>query len=218
MYKINFKIQHTVLQTTPVMLDSLLAKTWLQKNHPEIFSNKAAYGKDELFDFVNSDFPIVFNKEYGCFEASQIFLTGNITPFITSEKKRWNEYQHWRLSEKERGSVDVQRGSMKSANIPRAGYVTTSAVAWFNGDKEQVEELLNNSIGIGKKVNKGYGWIRDFEIVECEGNFFDTHKRPIALDDALKLGFTGQIRTIRLIPPYHQFTDAKQCVCPEFKI
>ena len=200
------------------MLDSLLAKTWLQQNHPELFSNKAGYSREEIFDFVNTDFPIKYNSEFNCFEASQIFLTGNIQSFITSEKKRWNEYQQWRLSDKEQSNIDVQRGNYKSANIPRDGYVATSAVAYFNGNVDKVLDLLQKTIGIGKKVNKGYGWIKDFEIRETNDNFFDKLLRPLALDKCKELNFTGQIKVLRTLPPYHQFVNSIPCLCPNFTL
>lgn len=200
------------------MLDSLLAKTWLQQNYPELFSNKAGYSREEIFDFINTDFPINFNPEFNCFEASQIFLTGNIQSFVTSEKKRWNEYQQWRLSDKEQGNIDVQRGNFKSANIPRVGYAASKAVAYFNGDVNKVLDLLDSIVGLGKKVNKGYGWIRKFEITETKDKFFDKLLRPLPLDKCTKLNFTGQIKVLRTLPPYHQFVNAIPCVCPNFTI
>jgi CRISPR type IV-associated protein Csf3 len=218
MYKITFSLNHTILQTTPQMLDAVLAKIWLQKYHPEQFSNKPLYREDEIFDFVNSDFPIEFDKEVGIFKASQIFLSGNVQEFVTSEKKRWNEQGHWRLSEKEQSSVDTQRGFMKSANIPRAGYVCTQAEAYFCGNKDKVEELLKDCLGLGKKVVKGYGWIRSYKIEAVDFNFYDKHLRPLPMQLCTKLSFSGQVRTMRLTPPYHQYFNAELCICPNITL
>jgi hypothetical protein len=214
MHKINFTLNHTILQTSAHMLDGILARTWLMQQHPELFSEKPMYEKGELFDFANSDFPIKFDSEVGCFLASQIFLTGNIQEFTTSEKKRFNEKRAWFVGDKEKTAVDTQRGEYKSASVPRAGYVATKAVAFFEGDVEQVERLLKSVVGIGKKVSKGYGWLRGATIEPCEGQFWDKHLRPTPLKFATEKGFAGQIRNIRLLPPYHQFIDAQPCICP----
>jgi len=215
MHKIEFTIQHTVLQYKPLMLDGLIAKFWLQKYHPESFFNKPMYAPDELFDFSTAkDFPIEFDAEAGCFLASQIFLTGNVQSFITSEKKRWNEQSHWVISDKERTGIDTQRGTMKSANIPRTGFVCSGAVAWFCGDADKVAEILQDIVGIGKKVSKGYGWIRDVKISACNGNFWDTLKRPAPLEFAAQKKKTGSIFVMRTMPPYHQQIGAVPCVVP----
>jgi CRISPR type IV-associated protein Csf3 len=219
MYKITFSLNHTILQTTPHMLDGILARTWLMQNRPELYSEKPMYEKGELFDFAKSDFPIEFDDQVGCFLASQIFLVGKTQEFVTSEKKRFNEKRSWLVCEKDQGTaVDTQRGEYKSASVPRVGFVATSAVAYFEGNAEQVAELLKNIVGLGKKVSKAYGWLRGSTIEEVEGEFWDKHFRPTPLIFAQQRGFSGQIRNIRLVPPYHQFIDAVPCICPPIKL
>jgi hypothetical protein len=81
-----------------------------------------------------------------------------------------------------------------------------------------VSELLKNVVGLGKKVSKGYGWLRDAKITPCDGDFYDTLKRPLPLLFANSKNFGGIIQTMRLVPPYHQFIDAVPCVCPTSNI
>jgi CRISPR type IV-associated protein Csf3 len=216
MYKVTFKIKHSVIQYEPTMFDSFIAGLYLNAKYPMEYVQKPAYLQSEIYDFASDpDFPIEFDKEVGVFKASCIFLEKPQKEFVVIERKKWNEANHWRIRGKALKPIDTISGEYKAASVVRTAHLCNTATAFFEGNVDAVSELLGNAFAVGKKAAKGYGWIDLMEITEADFSFYDKLLRPLPMLFASKKSFTGSVSNTRLVPPYHQNTGAVPCICPE---
>lgn len=98
--------------------------------------------------------------------------------------------------------------------------VWTPALTWYCvGDQAGVAELLGYVLGVGKKVDQGNGWVREWRVEPWEADWSlirdGQPMRALPLPLARRLGVTGGVRQVcGYRPPYYVRTHQEECLTP----
>lgn len=136
--------------------------------------------------------------------------------YLDSWKKRF-ESKYAKLADfgKARRRIDTTSGKYRSYNMPLPAVVVQKAFFAFIG-KSDVADMVNDYIvGIGKKRNQGFGWIRDIELSEADYTCFDIAcMRPIPEEIAKKHGIKGMLKYCAWQSPYWLRDNMCKCIVP----
>ena len=119
---------------------------------------------------IGERLPIKKNNKYGFYYCSNPVYT-----YISEEKsnfrKRWdtdNKYINWG---KRKAKIETSQGAEKNYDLPLF-LRSTTRIDWFCiGDKSEIEILLKNCTGLGKKRSHGFGQVSTWEVTEIQENW-----------------------------------------------
>lgn len=165
MYKIIFNLLTPIAFIDLPIFDSILSYCVYQKKYRKITDYNSPSGKEIIEDF-EKDIPLKKN-ESGFFYCSFMCFENDIES-IAKWRKRWkSKYDKIANFKKAKRQVHIGQGYFKSYDMPLLIHSIDKVWFYFNGDKEKIEELINNNLyAIGKKVKAGWGWIKNFKIEE----------------------------------------------------
>ena len=137
--------------------------------------------------------------------------------------KRFTDKETYLLTKKQQqGRIHTNRGFFKDFMINYPILLTDSLTFYCNGDKKELERLLDNISFIGKKTSIGSGKILMVEIdrIDEDYSFFkDNHvMRPIPIKFKLPIfeGMTIQRQSFK--PPYWDKNNMAMCYVPPNQI
>lgn len=143
-----------VARTFPLHLDALLA--WAKVNRAQLM------GEPNPFD-AQLDLPL--EKVNGVWKASQLVFAPAGDPFFFPfiRKASLADFAHdrgRRYAAGNKNSFALGSGGYKAFDVRQQAQQMYQATAWCVGDKEKIEDLLQDVTSIGKWHNKGQGKIR----------------------------------------------------------
>lgn len=220
--KITAKLQTPVCFNDFLRFDNILsgakAKDILKETY---YSKRDMYGKIELVIETLSKF-LKFNEELQVFHAS---CATDGKEFVTAYSKRWNSGKDRCVKFKGKGrqEIDTLRGFYKAYRNPLVYHSIPEIVFYANGDKNEIERLLNENIAyIGKKASQGYGRVKQWsvEVIDEDKSIFNNGKlmRFVDIDKFYECKYpvddsfyTTETATI---PPAYR-TETHLCFCPQ---
>jgi hypothetical protein len=179
MYRVIFHLGTPVSFTERPVFDALLYYAYMAKRVGK-YSYMTPTGAELRKIIATVKLPL--NQQDGFYLCSYAFF-GQSVQGADSWKKRW-ESRYDRHADFGRGMrrVNTASGEYRSYNVP---FVALSVdKIWFYYDTEQpamVRELIDGYlVGIGKKVNIGFGWIDrvEYELAR-DGAAFRGYCRPL---------------------------------------
>jgi len=211
MYKIIFNMISPICYLDLPIFDGIIAsclyKEYCEKNN---LSKKQSLNIEKLIDF---DFPFKKEKDY-CL-TSIMFFDKKYIEGITFWRKAWdNKNDYFVDFEGKKKKIKINSGIYKNYKMPLS-YVYTNKV-WFyfeSEDIKRIKKLIDNYlIGIGKKVTYGFGWFKDYEIIETkEISFKDKLLRPIPFKET---DLDGELKMCGYKSPYWLSNNIKLCRYP----
>ena len=173
-YKIIFDMKTPIAYMDLPVFDSLIAYCVYKKR-----SKLTDYHTPQGNEVEKIDIPIELHK-YNFYLASYMFVDKQIES-IESWKKRWCS-KHDRIAYfgKAKRRIHTGSGQFKSFQIPILIQSIKYVYFFFKGNKDKIKDLLQFLIGIGKKTKIGYGWIKDFMIINAlESEIKYIYYRPL---------------------------------------
>ena len=151
--------------------------------------------------------------------ASSFFQpVGESHDFLDSWKKRWDsESAHYADFSRGARKVNTASGEFRAYNMPLPAHTVDAGYFAFIGNGEKVVQLIkDNIIGIGKKVNEGFGWIDKIELKNSSLGWKDILKmRPVPMFLAENHGIQGgRVKICGWKPPYWDIRNICECVVP----
>ena len=119
-----------------------------------------------------------------------------------------------------RRRVHIQGFWSRSRKTPVRCIVANYAHWYFIGDGQGVLDLLKKHlVGIGKRVDSGWGFISDIELQESDLSMTGILKmRPVPVTIADSIGITGPITLCAYKIPYWDRGSVSECVVPDAKL
>ena len=155
---------------------------------------------------------------FGVPVSSFLQPVGETHDFFDSWKKRWDS-EHSQYADFNKGArkVNTASGEFRSYNMPLPAHTIDAGWFAFIGDGKRVARLIrDNIIGIGKKVNEGFGWIDKIELRDSSLEWKNILKmRPVPLFLAENHGIHGRVQICGWKPPYWDRRNICECVVPE---
>lgn len=98
--------------------------------------------------------------------------------------------------------------------------IWTPTLTWYCvGDQADVTELLGYVLGVGKKVDQGNGWVREWQVAPANEDWslarhgYPMRALPLPLAD--RLGVTSGVRQVcGYRPPYYVRSHQEECLTP----
>jgi len=217
-YKLEVSFYSPLILYDLITLDALVAYALAVKynNRKGFFCNPQAVKQDnniikhELQHLITHHTPL-----YPIIMASYIQPVLKIE-YLDSWKKRF-ESKYAGLADfgKARRRVDTSSGKYRSYNMPLPAVVVQKAFFVFIG-KSDVADMINDYIvGIGKKRNQGFGWIRDMKLSNADYTCFDIARmRPVPEEIAKKHDIKGMLKYCAWQSPYWLRDNMCKCIVP----
>lgn len=221
--KITAKMQTQICFNDFLRLDCILsaakAKELLKSDY---YLNPKQSGDLQLVIDTLSEF-LKFNEKLKVFHAS---CATDGKEFVTAYSKRWNSGKDGCVKFKGKGKqeIDTLRGFFKAYRNPLVYHTISEIVFYANGDKAEVERLLNNNIAyLGKKSSQGYGRVKEWIIKEIDSDksIFNDGKlmRFVGVEEYINSGYPTNdslftVETATIPPAYREETEI--CFMPNF--
>lgn len=171
-----------------IMFDGILAYAYFQEHAPNDQKQVGLLSYDAKFDF--SKMPLVLHEKGYHIASWMLYDTTKVSEQMHTMLKKWDETNDYMADfGKSKRQVMIDRGEFKTTQIPIR--IINVPQCWFYFQSENVQEVKRliekHIVGIGKKISRGYGFFKSFDIEEVE-NIFDTQiLRPLpANEDDLK--------------------------------
>lgn len=173
-YKITFTMISPIVYMTLPIFDSILAYAKYQGGR-RITDIKSPSG----IEIDNIELPIRKHSDYDFYLCSYMF-SEHTEEGIDSWKKRWDS-RHDFIADfgKARKRVNTASGSFKSYDIPLVTQSSRHIWFYFDGEPEEIDKILINLSGIGKKTSMGYGWYSGYKIEEGDSDYLLCRPLPI---------------------------------------
>ena len=175
---------------------------------------------EETVDISLLDLPL--KKTDDVYHAS-IGVYSNARLYKDTIYKRFTDKESYKLSKKQQqGRIKINQGHFKDFMIDLPILITDTVTFYCNGDKKEIQRLLNHLTHIGKKGSIGGGRIYDINITETDEDysFYKDNKimRPIPTNIKIPLteGMVFQRQPYK--PPYWDKNNVCMCYVPENQI
>lgn len=198
-----------------VMLDSILYHAWFIKHKPYVF--------EETYD----------HKDIGYVGLPLKQLPGNrwaaskgVYEQIDSKIEYYNKRPDFFASDKldyldeDKGVISDSAGVYRAYRKPQLIRTVKNGIISFYaiGHKNEVQELLDLMIGVGKKTAIGFGFVSKWEVEEIENDYTTEHPkyglmRPIEVEEATHKYFYP-VMMYGVKPPYWKAKNARLCYVP----
>jgi CRISPR type IV-associated protein Csf3 len=191
-------------------IDSILMKIFLARKG---FVDTVEYGSKDISRLPIEDFPIekvvinnklwYYNCSCGLFEAK--------SEYKSSIKKRVDSIAGMYMT----GNVNISTNFYKAYDIKFLVKNVPKVDFYCVGNKEEIESLLSDVYGLGKKIKIGYGKISNFEVIETNEDITEYLKiRPIPYTDDIPIQEGMVIKKCTYKPPYHDNSQSVMCIVP----
>lgn len=198
-----------------IMLDSILYHAWFLKHAPHVL--EGIY-KPEQIGYVGLPLKQLEGNRWAASkgiyeEISQSMECYNKRPdFFAGDKYHYLDMDKGLISD----SVGLYRAYRNPQLIRtvKDGIITFFAV----GHKEEIEELLNLMVGVGKKYAMGYGLVDEWAVEEIEEDYTTEHPdyglmRPLEVERTDK-AYDYPIMEYAIKPPYWKAKNLRLCYVP----
>lgn len=196
-------------------LDSIVSYLCLRDALGDLFYSLPT---EETIDVSFLDLP--FKKTSDVYHASVGIYDDNVKLYKDTIYKRFTDKETHKLTRKQqKGRVKINQGHFKDFMIDLPILITRNITFYCNGDKRELERLLNHLTRIGKKTSIGSGRINNIHITETSDDysFFKDGKVmrtiPASMDLPLIEGMVFQQQHYK--PPYWDKNNVCMCVVPE---
>lgn len=214
MYKVKIEMSSPICFTERPVFDSILAYCWMKEH----FSSQMRYHalhieEDTIIDF-RGKIPLDYTEGYHGFFLSSYMCSNTEIPSSSFWRKSWDsDNDDISDFQGKRRKVAIGEGEFKSYLIPLSTFVSPEVWFYIECKPEQIHEisylLHAHLIGIGKKVNQGFGWWKRIDISLCEWR--DIQKmRPIPMIP----GEPGDYHYCGFRPPYWHPANMGLCSIP----
>ena len=143
------------------------------------------------------------------YKASQPIFNSKDT-HVTNIHRRFNSVEAEQYTN-EKKKLDVTKGAYKNARIQLKRHITRQVSWQVVGDKEIIDEYLNDITHIGARTAAGFGLVLSWDISEGSEDIARFH-RPLPVDFAEKEGISGMVLEWGIRPPYRLTENKRLCV------
>ena len=202
-----------------IMLDSILYHAWFIKYAPQVL--EGIY--DDNFIQNKQRYIGLPLKQLG---GNRWAASKGIYEQIGTEIQSYNKRPDFLAADKidylsqQTGIIDDKAGAYRAYRVPQLIRIVKDGIVTFFavGHKNDVQELLNLMIGVGKKVAMGYGFVSKWEVEEIEEDYTTWHPehglmRPIEVETADR-EFDAPIMEYGVKPPYWKPKNRRLCYVP----
>lgn len=198
-----------------IMLDSILYHAWYIKHAPQVL--EGVYDPKQIGHVGLPLKQLESNRwaaSKGVYEEieTQIEYYNKRPDFFAGDKIDYLDMDKGLISD----SVGLYRAYRNPQLIRtvKDGIITFFAV----GHKNEVEELLNLMVGVGKKTAMGFGFVSKWKVEEIDEDYTTEHPvyglmRPIEVDKANKK-YSNPIMEYAVKPPYWKAKNMRLCYVP----
>ena len=215
-YQLILKFYSPLLISHPPMLDSVIAYALEHKT-----SQCTGYFERNLgLDKNMLNFPSMIKKYILFIDdvalISELRFDDHIEFLDFSTKKFETKFPDFADFGKAKRRVNIQGFWSGSRKTPLRCIAANQAYWYFIGDGGKVWSLFQNYIiGIGKRVNSGWGWIDKIELRMSDFDKIDILKlRPVPAKMAIKYSIDGQHKLCAYKIPYWDRDNVAECVVP----
>lgn len=173
---------------------------------------------EETIDVSLLDLPL--KKTDDVYHASVGIYSENAKLYKDTIYKRFTDKETYKLSKRQqKGRIKTNQGHFKDFMINLPILITDNITFYCNGDKKELNRLLNHLTSIGKKTSIGGGRINKIIISETseDYSFFKDGKimRPIPTKMKIPI-FEGMIfQQQPYKPPYWDKNNVAMCYVPQ---
>lgn len=198
-----------------IMFDSILYHAWYIKHAPQVL--EGIYDHQQIGHVGLPLKQLEGNRwaaSKGVYEEieTQIEYYNKRPDFFAGDKIDYLDMDKGLISD----SVGLYRAYRNPQLIRtvKDGIITFFAV----GHKNEVEELLNLMVGVGKKTAMGFGFVSEWKVEEIDEDYTTEHPvyglmRPIEVDKADKK-YSNPIMEYAVKPPYWKAKNMRLCYVP----
>ena len=198
-----------------IMLDSILYHAWFIKHAPHVLEGRY---RPEDIGFVGLPLKQLEGNRWaaskGVYEQTDSVIEHyNKRPdFFAGDKLDYLGMDKGLISDSV-GLYRAYRNPMLIRTV-KDGIITFFAV----GHKDEVLELLNLMVGMGKKVSMGYGVVTKWEVEDIDADYTTWHPkyglmRPIEVEKSDK-HYDAPIMQYGVKPPYWKPKNLRLCYVP----
>ena len=217
--KIKMEVIPPVYITSPWLhLDSILSYLCLRDALEDLFYSMPT---EETIDISLLDLPL--KKTIDVYHSSVGIYANNSKLYKDTIYKRFTDKETYKLTIKQqKGRIKTNQGHFKDFMINLPILITDTVIFYCNGDKKELNRLLNHLTNIGKKGSIGGGRINKIHITETpeDYSFFKDGQimRPIpsTMDVPVFEGMIFQQQPYK--PPYWDKNNVCMCIVPENQI
>lgn len=214
--KVDLEVIPPIYITAPWLhLDSILTYLCTRDALRELFYTMPT---DETIDVSLLDLPL--KKTDDIYHASVGIYKDNAKLYKDTLYKRFTDKETYKLTKKQqKGRIHTNMGHFKDFMINIPILITDKVTFYCNGDKKEIERLLNNLTSIGKKTSIGGGRIHKIKVSETNADysFFKDGKimRPIPATMKIPLmeGMVFEQQPYK--PPYWDKNNVAMCYVPQ---
>lgn len=192
-------------------LDSILAAMWIHKRYPELCYQPV------VGDFIQADLPF---ERRGNGESWYWACSFNVAKPIGEYVTYWNrrfddQYEQYIDFKGKRGKVSASSGRYKAYRTP-LNVLLFDYLEWYAvGDIDEVRELVEMVVAIGKKPAQGFGLVDRWEIVPWDDDWSEVRDGKVTRAlPRLPDGCRGIIKPFGLRPPYWDIKNKQVVYMP----
>lgn len=202
-----------------LMLDSILYHAWFIKYAPQVL--EGIY--DEKFILEKQKYMGLPLKHL---DDSRYAASKAVYEEIGSHIEYFNKRPDFFASDKidyldaEKGIIDDKAGVYRAYRCPQMVRTVKDGIIKFYavGHADEVQNLLNLMIGVGKKLAMGFGFVSRWEVVKIDTDYTTWHPvyglmRPIEVEKSDKK-YDYPIMMYGVKPPYWKPKNMKLCYVP----
>lgn len=156
-----------IVPKRPIMLDALLAFVAVRRGFIQAVPGAENYDAQEILPLakhVAADGAWVWCASALHIEwASQVYSQHRARPFQFNEWAKDRELGVWG-SLRSKDVISSGSGLMKGYLIKDEAAHVARCTAWCVGNLKQITDMLGDLVGVGAKVNLGYGRVRQFAV------------------------------------------------------
>lgn len=198
-----------------IMLDSILYHAWYMKHAPHVLEDM---GKDHFNGYIGLPLKQLPGNRWaaskGIYEETEIRVEHyNKRPdFFAADKLDYLDAENGQISDR----VGVYR-AYRNPQLIRT--VKDRKIVFFAvGHRDEVQNLLNLMIAVGKKPAMGFGMVQKWVVEDIEEDYTTEHPvyglmRPIEVENAEKK-YDCPIMQYGIKPPYWKDKNARLCYVP----
>lgn len=198
-----------------IMLDSILYHGWFIKHHPEVFDDSY-----EWRDIGNIGLPLRQLPDNRWAASKGIYEEIEVKVEHYNKRPDFFAGDKYHYLSQDKGEISDSMGIYRAYRNPQLiRTVKDSKITfWCIGHKNEVQELLNLMIGVGKKTAMGFGIVSRWEVEDCEEDYTTEHPeyglmRPIEVEKPDKV-YNCPVMQYAIRPPYWKQKNMRLCYVP----
>lgn len=200
-----------------IMFDSILYHAWFQKHAPHVLEGN---GKEDFNGYVGLPLRQLPGNRWaasrGVYETVETVIEHyNKRPdFFAADKQD--------KLDMDKGLISSSVGKYRAYRVPNVVRVIKDGLITFYamGHKDEIEDMLNGILALGKKTAMGWGIVSSWTVEEIDEDYTTYHPehglmRPLLPEEAEGIDVSGYpLMEYAVKPPYYKTTNMRLCYVP----